>query len=71
MHEYAPRNKDGHCKRLVGGRKSGFRHCGQAEDTVQHVRYAIQLDEEEAMKAEGAYDLQAEAFHTCEIDPEA
>ena len=48
MHEYTPRNKDGHCKRLVGGRKSGFKHCGQAEDAVQHVRYQQELNRHES-----------------------
>lgn len=39
IHTYSPRRRDGHCKAIVGGRKSGYRICGLGRDAIQHARF--------------------------------
>lgn len=42
-HEYEPRRKDGKCKTIVGGRHTGYRHCGEAEDAPVHSLPPVQV----------------------------
>jgi hypothetical protein len=36
-HRHQPRRKDGKCKALVGGRRTGYRHCGEPADHPVHA----------------------------------
>ncbi|MCC7570670.1 hypothetical protein KO465_04940 [Candidatus Micrarchaeota archaeon] len=37
-HEFLP-NKQGKCKQIVGGKRSGYRICGEEKDFPAHQRW--------------------------------